>query len=72
MVDICGKRDLDLNASRTEINISEKWFDFEETLAYLICSEVKRQVSDDYWEKMKEFLNQSKNENFIKGLNKIL
>ncbi|MEG1567774.1 MAG: ATP-binding protein [Bacteroidales bacterium] len=71
MVDICGKRDLDLNSSRTEILISEKWFEFEETLAYLICSEVKNQVTDDYWGKMKELLLKSKNENFLKGLNRV-
>lgn len=71
MVDICGKRDLDLNSSRTEILISEKWFDFEETLAYLICSELKSQVTDDYWGKMKDLLLQSKNENFLNGLNRV-
>lgn len=71
MVDICGKRDLDLNSSRTEILISEKWFEFEEALAYLICSEVKNQVTDDYWGKMKELLLKSTNENFLKGLNRV-
>ena len=71
MVDICGKRDLDLNSSRTEILISEKWFDFEETLAYLICSELKSQVTGNYWSKMKDLLLQSKNENFLNGLNRV-
>lgn len=71
LVDICGQRDLDLNSSRTEILISEKWFDFEVTLAYLICSEVKKKVAADYWERLIGFLSESKHQNFLKGLNMV-
>lgn len=71
MVDVCGQRDLDLNSSRTEILISEKWFEFEEQLAFLICSEVKKQVSNEYWIKMVEIFNLSTNENFLRGMNKV-
>jgi len=71
VVDIYGNRDLDLNSSRTEIIISEKWFDFEEKLIFIICTELAKLVNDDYWIELKEILGKSKNENFIRVLNKV-
>lgn len=72
VIDICGKRDLDLNSPRTEILISEKWFDFEEELAFAICHEIAQEVSSDYWNKLKHiFVEESKNEIFLKGLNRV-
>src|SRR5690606_18726429 len=36
VVDVCGRRDLDLNSSRTQVILSDNWFKFEEDLAYII------------------------------------
>ncbi|NJW55400.1 hypothetical protein, partial [Salinimicrobium oceani] len=45
IIDVCGERDLDLNSPRTEIIISEKWTDFEENLASIICEKIKESVT---------------------------
>lgn len=71
VVDICGNRDLDLNSSRTEIIVSEKWFDFEEELSFIICLEIKNTIPSEYWTKLREIFLKSTNENFIRGLNKV-
>lgn len=72
VVDICGNRDLDLNSPRTEIIMSEKWIDFEEELAFIICNGIANSVSTEYWEELKSiFIEQTKNETFLRGLNKL-
>jgi hypothetical protein len=72
VVDVCGQRDLDLNSPRTEIVMSEKWADFEEKLATLICLSLSKLVEPDYWERLKEiFKRNNKNEIFLKALEKI-
>lgn len=72
VVDICGNRDLDLNSSRTEVIISEKWFDFEEELSFIICSEIAKSVDVDYWNELKAiFKNKSKNETFLRALKRV-
>jgi len=72
VIDICGKRDLDLNSPRTEIIISDKWIDFEEELAFIICHEIAQKVSHEYWEVLKHiFGEKTKNETFLKGLNRV-
>lgn len=72
VVDICGNRDLDLNSPRTEIIMSEKWIDFEEKLAFIICNGIANLVSAEYWEELKNiFIEQTKNETFLRGLNKV-
>jgi len=71
VVDIYGNRDLDLNSPRTEIIFSEKWFDFEEILSFIICSGIKNSVTEEYWDELKKIFQRSKNENFIRSLNKI-
>jgi hypothetical protein len=72
VVDICGNRDLDLNSSRTEIILSDKWIDFEEQLAFLICNKIASSVSDDYWNALKLiFTEMTKNEIFIRGMNRV-
>jgi len=73
VVDICGNRDLDLNSPRTEIIMSEKWIDFEEELALIICSGIANAVSSEYWEELKNiFIEQTKNETFLRGLHKVV
>ncbi len=72
IVDICGTMDLDLNSSRTQIIMSEKWLKFESALAYEILSEISRSVIKEYWEGLKDILlEKSKNEVFSHSLNKI-
>lgn len=72
IVDVCGKRDLDLNSPRTQIIMSEKWMDFEEELAFQICSELKASVDTEYWTSLKDiFLKTTKNEVFIRALDRL-
>lgn len=72
VVDICGDRDLDLNSPRTEIVMSDKWVDFEEELALEICTKIADSVEPDYWEELKKVMSEgSKNEVFLRSLNKV-
>lgn len=72
VVDVCGRRDLDLNSSRTEIIMSEKWIDFEEELAYQICCSIAGAVTTEYWNELKEILTvKTKNELFLRAINKV-
>jgi molecular chaperone HtpG len=72
VVDICGKMDLDLNSSRTQIIMTEKWVKFEERLSLEICSSIANSVTPDYWEELKKVLRgNTKNEIFIRGLNDV-
>jgi molecular chaperone HtpG len=69
IVDICGERDLDLNSPRTEIIISDKWTDFEEKLAQIICEGIKNSVSKDYWtELLKIFESSVSSDNFKRAI----
>ncbi len=49
IIDIIGKSDLNLNSARTEILFDEKWLEFEENLAFLICENIYKSISHDYW-----------------------
>ncbi|MCK4815534.1 ATP-binding protein, partial [bacterium] len=72
LVDICGNMDLDLNSSRTQIIMSDKWVKFEETLSLEICSNIANSVTPEYWENLKKvLLNNTKNEIFIRSLNEV-
>jgi molecular chaperone HtpG len=72
VVDISGNRDLDLNSPRTEIIMSEKWIDFEEELAFIICSEISNSVEIEYWNELKNLLiSNTKNESFIRSINRV-
>jgi molecular chaperone HtpG len=73
VVDICGVRDLDLNSSRTEIIMSSKWMNFEEELSFQICNQIANAVSKDYWDQFKAIMaKRTKNELFLRGLNKVI
>jgi len=73
VVDICGNRDLDLNSPRTEIIMSEKWIEFEEQLAFIICNSIANSVSTEYWSELKKIIiEQTKNEVFLRGLNRVV
>jgi len=73
VVDICGNRDLDLNSSRTEIIMSEKWTTLEEELAYIIFSEIAKQAKSEYWNELKTILvSKSKSEQFLRGINRVI
>lgn len=56
-IDICGRRDLDLNSSRTEVILGEKWDDFEQTLIKLICSELAKQMKPKDWKILKDIFH---------------
>ncbi|HSC54468.1 MAG TPA: ATP-binding protein [Phnomibacter sp.] len=72
VTDICGTRDLDLNTSRTQIIMSEKWLLFEEELAYLICDQIANEVRSEYWHSLKKILEKkTKNQQFLRGLNRV-
>lgn len=72
VVDILGNRDLDLNSPRTEIIMSEKWIDFEEAIAFLICNNISNSVEIEYWNELKTILvSRTTNEAFLRGINKI-
>ncbi len=72
VIDICGKRDLDLNSPRTEILMSDKWINFEEEIAFQICNSIAENVSAEYWVEWKRIISEgNKNEPFLRGLNKV-
>lgn len=72
VIDVCGEMDLDLNSSRTQIIMSDRWLKFEEILSFEICSRIAKSVSPDYWEELKNVLkNNTKNEIFMRSLDKI-
>lgn len=57
VIDICGNMDLDLNSSRTQIIMSEKWTIFEEKLCFALLSGIADAVDLDYWIALKNILN---------------
>lgn len=72
VVDICGKFDLDINSSRTEIIMSETWIKFEEELAFIICTGIANAVTTEYWNELKMMLiGKTKKEQFLQGINRV-
>ncbi len=53
--------------------MSEKWVQFEEELAYSICTSIAQQVSEEYWEQLKSLLiTNTKNDIFIDAINRVV
>ncbi len=72
VIDVCGSMDLDLNSSRTQIIMSEKWQTLEELLAFETCSGIAKSVSAEYWNKLAELLiSNTENEIFIESLKRV-
>lgn len=72
VVDVCGQMDLDLNSSRTQILMGDKWLNFEAALAYEVLSAIAEAVSDDYWKELRDvILKETKNEVFKNSLQKV-
>ena len=72
VVDVCGEADLDLNSSRTQIIMSEKWVEFEKQLSFEVCSKIADLVSNNYWKKLKEvLLSNTKNSIFTQSVNEV-
>jgi molecular chaperone HtpG len=72
IIDICGRRDLDLNSSRTEVILGEKWDDFEQTLIKTICSELAKQMNQKEWKLLKEIFHKiSKHQPFFEAIKNI-
>jgi molecular chaperone HtpG len=72
VIDISGKMDLDLNSSRTQILLSDKWLKFEAALSYEILSTIAKTVSNDYWKELEFVLLKSTNNTvFTASLNRV-
>lgn len=72
VIDVCGTMDLDLNSSRTQIIMSDKWTNFEERLYRAICTGIRAAVSTEYRYALKTVLAAgSKSEVFTKCANEI-
>jgi molecular chaperone HtpG len=72
VVDVCSSGDLDLNSSRTQILLSEKWQHFEEKLCRTIFSKVATTVGTAYWGKLRPILlANAKSETFKSALSTI-
>jgi hypothetical protein len=72
VVDIGGNGDLDLNSSRTEIIMSDKWINFEEHLAFTICMGIASKVKTQYWNNLRGMLlSHTKNEQFVRAIKKV-
>lgn len=72
IIDISGTKDLNLNSARTEILHDEKWINFEENLAYLICSQLAKSLSPEYWHRLMEIiLSNNKSHQFEAGIKRI-
>ncbi len=68
IVDICGKRDIDLNSARDMILMGDNWIRFEEDLSRIVCKKISESVTPEYWDALKSILEKSRNVNFMKGL----
>ncbi len=72
VVDIIGEKDINLNSARTEIVYDENWTNFEYNLALKMLSEVKENLEEDYWCKLKTVLQNTKSsEIFLDALQKL-
>jgi hypothetical protein len=72
IVDVGGSNDLDLNSSRTELLLGDKWMNFEETLAFQIFNDLANSVTPEYWNELKEILlKKSTSEPFTNAITKI-
>lgn len=72
IIDICGNRDIDLNSARNKIIMSDNWIKFEEDLAEIICTGISKTVDEKYWRKLKNILQKSENEIFLRGFQKVI
>lgn len=72
ILNLGGENDLDLNSARNEIIYSDKWNEFEQNLAYIICSKIKEKLTPRYWEKLYKIYKRTKCENFEIGLDRLL
>ncbi len=72
ILNLGGTNDLDLNSARNEIIYSDKWNEFEQNLAFIICTKLKEKVTENYWEKLSKIYKKTKCENFEIGLNRLI
>lgn len=72
VIDISGDHDLNLNSARNGIIYDEKWVQFEENLAFVICRQICMAVENEYWNKLKiVMLSKCKSDQFRNALSKI-
>ncbi len=73
VLDLGGVNDIDINSARNELVFNEKWDNFEQKLAYIICKGIYKNTEKDYWDELAILLNkETKSENFIFGLKKLI
>ena len=73
VLDLGGVNDIDLNSARSELVFNEKWDNFEQKLAYLICKGIYKNTEISYWDKLVFLLEkETKSDNFILGLRKVV
>lgn len=67
VLDVCGSMDLDLNSSRTQIVMGDKWAVFEERIYLAICQALARLGPNRYHDALRKVLvSQAKNTTFKK------
>jgi hypothetical protein len=71
LLDICSNIDVDLNSARTYFLNNEKWAALEEQLAFVICEEIAKSVTREYWFMLRSIYMESKNANFLKGIERV-
>lgn len=68
VLDICGASDLDLNSARTQILLSDKWIALERNIAKLVLVGIKKQVSEDYWGKLRSIISHASQQSAMSSL----
>jgi hypothetical protein len=71
ILDVCGNRELDLNSARSQILNNEKWLALEEELVVEVCTQLRNEVSTEYWENLLTVIKKTKNGVFLEGLKRI-
>lgn len=72
VVDVSGSVDLDLNSSRTQVIMSEKWLRFEEALCYQVIARLSSKVGPRYWSSLRKILlGSTKNAVFAHTVSKL-
>lgn len=56
VIDVCGSMDLDLNSSRTQIVMGDKWTAFEESVYLAICQHLTKLGPDTYRDALRDVL----------------
>jgi hypothetical protein len=73
ILDVCSTRNLDLNSARTQILLGDRWDDFEETLAFIICKGIFETEAEAYRETLIAIWGEEKvSSNFKLGMERAI